>query len=233
MYRRHLLWLLPVISTLCLIPFFEAIDLTFAGFFYDTATETFPNTIFLKLIYQLAIFPTLFLCIWAGVVFCGSFLAPQYRRYRAVAVSLLLVLILGSGIIINGVLKEHWGRPRPKQTELFGGKHTYRPVYKPDFSYKAEPRRSFPSGHSSMGFFFFIACLLSRRYGRKKRFILSLSAVIILGGLLSYARIAQGGHYFSDVVVSALVMWLTALFVENLVYVQAYKIPYIRRIIHD
>jgi membrane-associated phospholipid phosphatase len=38
---------------------------------------------------------------------------------------------------------------------------------------------------------------------------------ILLGGLLGWIRMAQGGHYFSDIVVSCLIMWLSAAVLDT------------------
>lgn len=61
-----------------------------------------------------------------------------------------------------------------------------------------------------MGFYFFALALLGICYRRRDLYWLGLGLAWGLGGLLSLARIAQGGHFFSDTMASALIMWLTA-----------------------
>jgi membrane-associated PAP2 superfamily phosphatase len=61
-----------------------------------------------------------------------------------------------------------------------------------------------------MGFYFFTLALIARRLDYRKTFWFALILAFGLGISLSLARIAQGGHFFSDTLVSALVMWLSA-----------------------
>lgn len=61
-----------------------------------------------------------------------------------------------------------------------------------------------------MGFYFFSLALVARRLNYNKTFWIALALALSLGILLSLARIAQGGHFVSDTLVSALVMWLSA-----------------------
>ena len=129
----------------------------------------------------------------------------------------LLTIIFGAGLIIDKSFKDHWGRPRPKQTIEFGGTQPFRPFYKPHF-FNPEPSKSFPSGHSSMGFYFFSLVFVGRRLGKRWLFQSATMLAIVLGALLCYTRMAQGGHYFSDVLMSAAIMWWTALFFDWLIF---------------
>jgi len=112
----------------------------------------------------------------------------------------LLSLALGPGLIANVLLKDHWGRPRPYQV-LRDGK-IFRPVYQPNFT--AAKDNSFPSGHATIGFFLGVPLLALRR--RK----LGVAVAIIAGSIIGLVRILQGGHYFSDVVFSGIVVWIVA-----------------------
>ena len=44
-------------------------------------------------------------------------------------VYLLLVLILGAGLIVNGILKEDFGRARPRDIVEFGGSKIFTPAF--------------------------------------------------------------------------------------------------------
>jgi hypothetical protein len=44
---------------------------------------------------------------------------------------LLLVLVLGPGLLVNGILKEHWGRVRPLNCQEFGGTGVFTPAFVP------------------------------------------------------------------------------------------------------
>ncbi len=113
----------------------------------------------------------------------------------------LLLLSIGSGLIVNSVLKENWGRPRPAQCVEFGGKMTFTPAFIPS----SQDGYSFSCGHASAAFALIAYAMLARR---RKRFWMTL--VLVYGSLVGLARIAAGGHFFSDVVVSFFIMLITA-----------------------
>lgn len=145
-------------------------------------------------------------------------LAYALRRHRPFAASaasyIFLTLLVGSGLCGHAILKQFWARPRPKQTMLFGGKYPYHPVWKPYLGDKDRYLRSLPSGHATMGFYFFALYRLGRRMQKRWLAITGLFTALLLGGLLSWVRMAQGGHFFSDITISCLIMWLSACFLE-------------------
>jgi len=114
---------------------------------------------------------------------------------------IMLVGALGSGLIVNATLKEHWGRARPVQTEPFGGHKQFTPP----FVFSDAGGKSFSSGHTSGAFALLPLVFLARR-----RRAAVLAAVLLYGGAVSLARIAAGGHFFSDVIVSILIMYIVS-----------------------
>ena len=60
----------------------------------------------------------------------------------------VLVAALGSGLLVNVVLKGNWGRARPVQIEAFGGDRHFTPP----FVLSDQRGRSFSSGHTSGAF---------------------------------------------------------------------------------
>ena len=126
----------------------------------------------------------------------------QARRIRNNAAFALLVLLLGPGLIVNTLLKDHWGRPRPEQIAEFGGKGSFVPALWP--SRQCQHNCSFPSGHAAAGFFLITGAWIwpRRRWAWR---IVGITA----GGLIGLARIAQGGHFFSDVLGALIVVWFT------------------------
>lgn len=125
---------------------------------------------------------------------------------------------LGAALLINGIVKEYWSRPRPRQLIEFGGNEAYHPWYSRATNHDDIEFKSFPSGHAAMGFFF-LAFGLVGWYERKPWLMISGSLTGLLFGLvLSYGRILQGGHFTSDVVASAVIMWYVALVVCTVIY---------------
>ena len=55
-------------------------------------------------------------------------------------------MAIGVGLFTHILLKDHWGRPRPKQVTQFGGTQEFHPFYKPNFFDQPQPSRApFPA----------------------------------------------------------------------------------------
>ncbi len=211
----------PLFILIALIPFSTRIDLDTSRLFYEGGA--FQSNQLLDAIYLYGLFPAWIVVGAAVISFILSFLYPFFKKFRRLSLYLILTLVLGSGIIVHVALKDHWGRPRPKQTIEFGGSQSFRSFFEPNFLNQPEPAKSFPCGHCSMGFYFFTFIILGRRYRSSLFTMIGLLLSLFLGGLLSYARIAQGGHFFSDVLVSAFIMWWTAIIVYYVVYYRSIR----------
>jgi lipid A 4'-phosphatase len=112
---------------------------------------------------------------------------------------------LGPGLVVNTVLKDHWGRARPLQIEQFGGSRQFTPAPLP--AGECERNCSFPSGHAALGFSLVAFALLLPR-GAARR--LATAAALGVGAVVGLARIAQGAHFLSDVVFAGLIVYGTA-----------------------
>lgn len=123
-------------------------------------------------------------------------------RTRPILIYLLCACILGPSLMVNAVLKDNWGRPRPNQVIEFGGDKHYQAALYPSFENKKG--HSFVSGHASVGFVFFSLALLARN----RRWLL---LPILAGAVIGAVRIIQGGHFFSDVIFSGWVVWYCSL----------------------
>ena len=121
---------------------------------------------------------------------------------------LLTTLLVGPGIVISMILKDNWGRPRPWMTESFGGKFPNIPVW--EISDFCERNCSFVSGEAAIGIWLmsvaFIVPLVWRRT--------IVLATLLLALIFSLNRIAFGGHFLSDTILS----WEITLLVLRLGY---------------
>jgi lipid A 4'-phosphatase len=118
---------------------------------------------------------------------------PLRARWRVHAF-LVLAMVLGPGLVVNTVFKDHFGRPRPHEIVEFGGSRAFHALGVPG---KA-PGRSFPSGHASMGFYFLAFFYLNWRRS-KRRALAFLAFALFFGGAIGFARMMQGDHFPSDV----------------------------------
>jgi lipid A 4'-phosphatase len=116
-------------------------------------------------------------------------------RFAATALS---ALVIGPGLLVNGILKEYWGRPRPASTDLFGGQHPFVPAGQ--WSDECLRNCSFVSGEASS--IFWLVCLIPLLPEHHRR--IGAPAIIAMAVFASGLRIAFGGHYLSDVVLGGL-----------------------------
>lgn len=216
----HKYWLWPILFALLLTPFTPTIDLQLSKYFYQ-GNNQFASSKFYTFLFNYGVLPAQITCLIAIIVFIGSFLYTKWIPYRSSALLLILTLAVGAGLITHVILKDHWGRPRPKQVEEFGGTQPFRPYYEPNFFHQPQPSKSFPCGHCTMGFYFFALALIGIRRNNRRLFWIGMFLAIILGVLLSWMRIAMGGHFFSDTLFSALIMWLTAYSFHRIIPEQA------------
>ncbi len=212
---KTLAWFLPLILIALLAPFTPQIDLAIEHYFYTDGH--FQSNNFLYIIHTFGVVPGWILALGALTLFILSFIYPKLKAWRPFILLPLLTMLIGAGLIIDRSFKEHWGRPRPKQIIEFGGIQPFRPFYKPNFFEQPEPSKSFPSGHASMGFLFFSLFFVGLRLKKPWVFWTGFMLTLVLGSLLGYARMAQGGHFFSDVIMSAAIMWWSALFSDWLI----------------
>ncbi len=161
---------------------------------------------FLDLAAALALVGTVGGWAWSHAGSAPGWMQRQRRRLAYCA----LVLVIGPGLVVNGVFKDHWGRARPHQVLEFGGAAAFTPAWVA--SDQCRKNCSFVCGDASMGF----ALLALGFFGRHRR--TWIAAGLAAGGLLGLMRLSQGGHFLSDVVFSgyavALTAWLLALWMQ-------------------
>lgn len=213
--KQTFAWWGPLLFVALASPFITSWDL----FLTRTASAEggFSTHPFHQFFYDWGEFPALFVSISALLVVIFGMFFQKFRAWRKEALYLFLTFAIGGGLITNAVLKEYWGRPRPKQVTEFGGTHDFRPFYSPNFA-RTEPLKSFPCGHCTTGFYFFSLIFLGRRLEKKWLVALGWTLAISLGIALSVSRIYQGGHFLSDTVIGALIMWYSALILDWLLY---------------
>ncbi|HLI12462.1 MAG TPA: phosphatase PAP2 family protein [Alphaproteobacteria bacterium] len=136
---------------------------------------------------------------------------PLFGLSRAAVVYLMAVFLLGPGLLVNGVLKEYWGRARPSQVVEFGGDKEYTlPLHPAD---QCAHNCSFVSGEASLGFAFMAFGFVAVTRRRRR---LGFAVGLGLGSAFGLLRIAQGGHFLSDVFFAGVFMFAFAWLLHRL-----------------
>lgn len=201
MERHPWRWTLALLLPLIFVP---AIDLGISAQFYDPLRRVFPARSSPMYEWVRKVMPY-FMFAGAGYVAvlwaAGELMKQVFLGItRRVAAYLLLSLALGPGLIVNVLLKDNWGRPRPSTLRDFGGDNYFVPPLV--LSNQCDGNCSFSSGHGALGFWPVAVALLVPAPWRG----FALALALVFGVMVGFVRIAQGGHFFSDVVFSAVVV---------------------------
>ena len=202
-------WLLFIISSLFFI-LFPQIDLYVASLFYDGESFPLKNSWLEQLIYH-SIRPIIIIFLLASItLFIYNFFTKKSILNLNAKVLLYLILVLGvaPGIIVNGILKPNWGRPRPIETTNFGGKMVFTPAFIPT----KQDGYSFSSGHAAATFSLIGFVILASR----KRFWMSI--VLIYAAIMGVARMSAGGHFLSDVVTSFFIVYISTSIIHMIIF---------------
>jgi len=196
------------------------LDRRIAAHFYDASEGWFlADKQPWRWLYQYGTIPGLLLSLTALCGWFWSLASPRIKYLHRYFLIIVLTAILGPGVLVNGILKNYWSRPRPRQVEEFGGQWNYRHPHQPGIPGKG---KSFPCGHCTMGFLF-CSLLVFRKH---KTWIAYSGGTlgVLLGGLLSAARILQGAHFLSDTLWSMGIL----LMLPIALYFMVFKLPLIQ-----
>jgi membrane-associated PAP2 superfamily phosphatase len=194
------------------------IDLWFSGFFYDPnggfMLASDPALLALRRSSEIVL-----IAISAAVVasVAVKIVRPDRPSLIPPRASLFLAstLALGPGLLVNLILKNNWGRPRPVQIEAFGGDAPFVGIWQ--MSDHCDRNCSFVSGEASSAIWIMSLALVVPPRWRLATF--AVTGVYALA--LSLNRIAFGGHFLSDVVLS----WGLTLAIVTVAYRLLYVNP--------
>lgn len=202
---------LLLLALLTVVFRFTNLDLEIARCFFDDETKTWPwrDSTICRIIYHGLPVPGILLGIFAATVALSKTVARKTGVPRLAGLFIFLVLMIGPGLIVNGGFKPLWSRARPVDVAEFNGREAFAPVWTSSYP---STSRSFPSGHASMGFIWIApAFLLIRR--RPWQAIGFFALGVGIGGLLGLVRVAEGGHFTSDILWAAGFVYITCLVV--------------------
>jgi membrane-associated PAP2 superfamily phosphatase len=164
-----------------------------------------------KALYDWGVYPAWILGVGGLVVRIASFFWLKLRRWQDEGLFYGLLLIVGPGIIVNGIVKPYWDRPRPNAIISFGGQREFVPVGQLG---RGQEESSFPSGHASMGFYLMAPAFVY--YRRRRRVALAFLLLgLISGGVIGLARVVAGAHFPSDVVWAGGLVYFSALAISS------------------
>jgi lipid A 4'-phosphatase len=211
-----LLWGLPIAAGLAagLVLFARPeIDLAVARLFYTPDAGFVGERLLwvrvLRDAFVVLYFGTIGLCL-AGLILIWRGRPRWLCLGKAEWLFLAACLAAGPGLVANLVLKDHWGRARPRQVvELGGAKRFTPPLLIAD---QCRRNCSFVSGEASSTYVtFYAAAALLPQWSA------ALVVAGTVGGLATgLIRMSQGGHFLSDVVFAGVFMALTVLLLRTL-----------------
>ncbi len=215
--KRRFLWVpfwvwIAFALVSALLVFYPEIDLMTSRFFYTPgvgfeAKGTWVERLIYRSVGFLLVVGNIGLIAW----WLSARFASRLRiRFTAKELAfLLLLLALGPGLIVNGLLKENWGRARPIKLAQFGGSDRFTAA----FVLSDQEGKSFSSGHTAASAYWIVAVLLLA-----PRRIWLLGVAIAYSLAVSWMRMAAGGHFLSDVVTSYFIVAILALALYGLFY---------------
>jgi lipid A 4'-phosphatase len=193
---------LALLALLAALAFVPGVDLAVTGLFYSKDAWFFwryapPLEFIRKALPTLVIGSGIFFILvgLANLILKSGILGMTWRKM----VYLTATMLLGPGLVINLLFKEHWGRARPSTITEFGGKLLYSPPLV--FSDQCDDNCSFASGHAAIAFWLFALAMLAPPAWRRR----AGWAAICFGFLIGLVRVIQGAHFYSDVVSAGIV----------------------------
>ena len=212
--RRTELWVggIGLVLSVALFTLWPALDLMVTRYFFDASTQSFPanhwgwvHAVYVATPWLSRSLFVLGCVAWFLLPWSGW---PQAKAWRRRLLAWLLMAVLGLGLVVDWALKDNVGRPRPEQLQVFGGNTPFVPVFEP--SKHCDMNCSFVSGHAAAGFSLMVWGMWANG-SRRKRWT---EIGVVAGLLIGCVRMAQGGHFLSDVVFSGWAVWLTYVLIR-------------------
>lgn len=136
------------------------------------------------------------------------------------------LMVLGPGLVVNGILKTHWGRARPADVVPFGGEAAFTPPF--EIAGECARNCSFVSGEGAG------AVALALGLGALTDSTRARIALTALAALASLLRVAKGRHFLSDVIFGAFLMAFLAILLYRLMRIGPARRTLTRRnLAHD
>lgn len=187
-----------------------ALDVQGARFFEDLLARLEPHPLYPALEWFRQLAPTMVVtaAIVSGLTLISKMLLPKMRTpiTSRAALFLIVSLALGPGLLVDGILKENWARPRPYMVTEFGGDLAFKPWWDPRGG--CVTNCSFVSGEAAAATWLVAPALLAPPPTR----YVAVGAALVYGAAIGFVRMLTGGHFLSDVIfagiLTCLVIWV-------------------------
>jgi membrane-associated PAP2 superfamily phosphatase len=127
-------------------------------------------------------------------------------------VFLIATLVLAPGLLVNVVLKDHWGRSRPIDVTQFGGTERFVAWWDPRGD--CPNNCSFVSGDVAGAFWTIAPAALAPPQWRA----VAYGAALALGTAMAVLRLMAGGHFISDTIFAGVFTFLVIWVAHGLIY---------------
>jgi membrane-associated PAP2 superfamily phosphatase len=189
------------------------VDIAISRLFYDPATHWFMADAHSSLAMfrengRVAVYTSIG-CAVLGLAHFLPWRVPSIPP-RA-ALFLTIALIVGPGILVNGIMKPYGGRPRPYEITQFGGTLPF--VNWWNLTGACDSNCSFISGEASTAAWMFGPAMLLPAPWRA----VAIAGATVFTVMVSALRVMAGGHFFTDVLFGALTTILILLLLHRLI----------------
>lgn len=206
--------------TLLIFGIWPGIDLAVTGYFHDATGFSIKQNLVVEFLRNQIWNGTLVMAFVAAVLLGLSYWRKTDARFWGY---ILAMFVAGPGLAVNQGFKSYWGRARPTQIAEFGGTAQFSPAWQ--ISDQCLKNCSFVSGEGAGTTALTIAMLMIL-YRYRARLSPGLyragqAAALAMLGFVGWQRVAAGGHFLSDVLLSILLISLIAAILARLMLSQA------------
>ena len=214
------LWLVSVVLTLAVFGLAPRVDLVVSGWFHDPEQEFWMANLrpveWLRMLFWYA-------AEGLAVIAAIGLAMALLRRRDALGLParvwgfVLALFVAGPGIVVNGILKEHWGRARPDTVTAFGGEHMFTGPFWP--ADQCAHNCSFVSGEAAAAMALGIGLYVILRHLNPSPLVwrAGLAVAVTVPVLGAVLRVIAGRHFLSDVICAGLIVAGLALLFHRLI----------------
>ena len=198
---------------------FPNLDIHFSKLFFYEEKFISEKYIFVKnlrsFLKDLMVFISVFslLLIVAGILLKKKVFFFK-RRTKLILLGFIVGPVIGCGLIANFYFKDNWGRARPINIQEFGGDKIYTKPF--TISDQCKKNCSWIGGEASAAFSFITGTIILKNP-------IYLLINLIFGIVVSFCRIAMGGHFLSDNIFAMIFMIYLAILYKYFVFLYLKK----------